>query len=189
MAQAAQAAFLQGTDGRELLEQVRQENMELQRERAMLARQYFEEGFLDDSPICDNCGGSGYVGSTMCECLRELCRQEQKKEISVLSGGKEHFISLVYGDSLIGYARLRVDDSDTATIRELKVFGKIASIGEQGKDWQHRGFGRELVAEAERIALASGASRIRVTSGVGVREYYASLGFKLERPHMAKDLT
>ena len=91
MAQAAQAAFLQGTDGRELLEQVRQENIELQRERAMLARQYFEEGFLDDSPICDNCGGSGYVGSTMCECLRELCRQEQKKEISVLSGGKEHF--------------------------------------------------------------------------------------------------
>ena len=32
-------------------------------------------GYLDESPICDNCGGSGYVGTTMCECLRELCRQ------------------------------------------------------------------------------------------------------------------
>ena len=104
------------------------------------------------------------------------------------SGGMEHFISLVYGDALIGYARLRTDGSDTATIRELKVFGKIASIGEQGKDWQHRGFGRELVAEAEKLALASGATRIRVTSGVGVREYYSSLGFRLERPYMAKDL-
>jgi len=91
MAQAAQAAFLQGTDGREQLEQVRLQNLELQQERAILARENFEEGYLDDSPLCDNCGGSGYVGSTMCECLRELCRQEQKKEISILSGSKESF--------------------------------------------------------------------------------------------------
>ncbi len=91
MAQAAQAAFLQGTDGRELLEQVREENLQLQRERARLAAEYFEEGFLDDSPICEVCGGSGYVGTTMCECLRELCRQEQKKEVSILSGSKETF--------------------------------------------------------------------------------------------------
>ena len=91
MAEAAQAAFIQGTDGRELLEQVRMKNMGLQQERAMLVAQNFEPGYLDESPICDNCGGSGYVGSNMCECLRELCRQEQKKEISVLSGGKESF--------------------------------------------------------------------------------------------------
>ncbi len=91
MAQAAQAAFLQGSDGRELLEKARLENMDLQQERAILAREHFEEGFLDESPICDNCGGSGYVGTAMCECLRELCRQEQKKEISILSGGKEAF--------------------------------------------------------------------------------------------------
>lgn len=91
MAQAAQAAFVQGTDGRELLEQVREENLQLQRERAQLAAEYFEEGFLDESPICEVCGGSGYVGSTMCECLRELCRQEQKKEVSILSGSKETF--------------------------------------------------------------------------------------------------
>lgn len=91
MAQAAQAAFLQGSDGRELMEKVREENLALQRERARLAAENFEEGYLDDSPICASCGGSGYVGSTMCECLRELCRQEQKKEISILAGGKETF--------------------------------------------------------------------------------------------------
>ena len=90
MAQAAQAAFLQGSDGRELLEQARQENLSLQREREELVRQYFEEGYMDDSPICRLCGGTGYVGSTMCECLTELCRQEQKKEISILAG-KESF--------------------------------------------------------------------------------------------------
>ncbi len=91
MAQAAQAAFLQGSDGRELMEKVREENLALQRERSRLAEENFEEGYLDDSPICASCGGSGYVGSTMCECLRELCRQEQKKEISILAGGKETF--------------------------------------------------------------------------------------------------
>ena len=91
MAQAAQAAFLQGSDGRELMDQIRAENLELQQERARLASENFEEGFLDESPICPICGGSGYVGSTMCECLRELCRQEQKKEVSILSGSKETF--------------------------------------------------------------------------------------------------
>ena len=91
MAQAAQAAFLQGSDGRELLEEAKRENLELQQERAILAMENFEEGYLDDSPICDKCGGSGYIGSNMCECLTELCRQEQKKEVSVLSGSREAF--------------------------------------------------------------------------------------------------
>ena len=91
MAQAAQAAFRQGSDGRELLEQVRQSNLELQQERAILAMEYFEPGYLDESPICDSCGGSGYIGSNMCECLRELCRQEQKREVSILSGSKDAF--------------------------------------------------------------------------------------------------
>ena len=91
MAQAAQAAFLQGSDGRELLEQARLSNLKLQQERKLLAEENFEEGFLDETPICDNCGGTGYVGTNMCECLRELCRQEQKKEVSILSGGKESF--------------------------------------------------------------------------------------------------
>jgi len=91
MAQAAQAAFLQGSDGRDLMERVRAENLELQQEREMLAAENFEEGYLDESPICEKCGGSGYVGTAMCECLRELCRQEQKKEVSILTGSKETF--------------------------------------------------------------------------------------------------
>ena len=91
MAKAAQAAFRQGSGGRAEMDAVRQENLALQRERARLVDHHFEEGYLDDSPICDRCGGSGYVGSTMCECLLELCRQEQKKEIAILTGGKESF--------------------------------------------------------------------------------------------------
>lgn len=91
MAQAAQAAFLQGSDGRAVMDEIRQKNQQLQLERRSLAAAHFEEGFLDDGPICAKCGGSGYVGTAMCECLRELCRQEQKKEVSILSGAKENF--------------------------------------------------------------------------------------------------
>ena len=34
-------------------------------------------GYLDEKPICESCGGNGYIGTTMCKCLKELCRQEQ----------------------------------------------------------------------------------------------------------------
>lgn len=89
MATAAQAAFVSGS--RDALEEAKQASLALQREREALAMEHFEAGFLDDSPICDRCDGLGYVGSTMCQCLQELCRQEQKKELTFLSGGKESF--------------------------------------------------------------------------------------------------
>ena len=91
MALAARAAFTDGTDARLALEQVRLANLALQQEREALAAEFFEEGYLDDSPICQYCGGNGYVGSTMCECLRELCRQEQRKELTYLRVGQESF--------------------------------------------------------------------------------------------------
>ncbi len=91
MAKAAQTAFTQGLDAQQVMEEIRRENLLLQQERRELAAMYFEEGYLDDSPICDHCGGTGYLGSQMCECLRELCRQEQKRELTMLSGGRESF--------------------------------------------------------------------------------------------------
>ena len=91
MAMAAQAVFASGGDVQTAMEEARQQNQTLQQERAWLIETNFEEGFLDEAPICDRCGGYGYVGSAMCECLTELCRQEQKKELTLLSGGKESF--------------------------------------------------------------------------------------------------
>jgi DNA replication protein DnaC len=91
MAVAVQTAFSKGIDVRQAMNNVKEQNLNLQRERAALAALHFEEGFLDETPICDRCGGSGYVGSTMCECLVELCRQEQKKELTFLTAGRESF--------------------------------------------------------------------------------------------------
>ena len=90
MAKAAQAAFA-GKNAMEIMEKARQENKKLQNERQWLIDANFEEGFLDERPLCEICGGSGYVGSSMCECLRELCRQEQKKELTFLNVGRESF--------------------------------------------------------------------------------------------------
>ena len=91
MAAAVQTAFTKGIDVRQAMDAIRQENLQLQHERAALAAEHFEEGYLDETPICECCGGTGYVGSTMCECLMELCRQEQKKDLTFLSAGRECF--------------------------------------------------------------------------------------------------
>ena len=91
MAMAAQAVFSSGGDVEKAMDEARKKNQALQEERAWLVDSNFEDGFLDDAPICERCGGSGYIGSQMCECLAELCRQEQKKELSFLSAGQESF--------------------------------------------------------------------------------------------------
>ena len=91
MTVAARAVFTSGGDATTAMAEVKQANLALQQERQWLIDQNFEEGYLDDSPVCDSCGGTGYVGSAMCECLTELCRQEQKRELTFLNVGKETF--------------------------------------------------------------------------------------------------
>jgi len=107
------------------------------------------------------------------------------------SGGHEVFLSIEDPglDVLVAYARLRIDDTG-ATIRELKVLGRLVPFHEPAMErWQHRGFGRQLMAECERLAREEfRARRMRVTAGVGVRGYYRRLGYALEQPYMVKDL-
>ena len=111
---AATAAFTPGADVAAQLEQAKQNNLSLQAERQRLAQLHFEEGFLDETPICPHCGGEGYVGTQMCECLRELCRQEQKKELTLLTGGRESFDQF-----RLDYYPDRIDPSLGVNIRSL----------------------------------------------------------------------
>ena len=91
MAVAMQTAFRKGGDAQVAMEEVKQANLQLQAEKAALIAQHFGPGFLDETPICPKCGGSGYVGTSMCRCLRDLCRQEQEKEIALLADEGQHF--------------------------------------------------------------------------------------------------
>jgi len=90
---------------------------------------------------------------------------------------------------LVAYARLRIDPAG-GTVRELKVFGPMVRIHEAANDrWQHRGFGRRLMDECERLARDEFDARVvRVTAGVGVRGYYRTLGYDLQTPYMVKAL-
>ncbi len=104
MAQLMATALRHGEDPTQAIAQIRDRNLALQRERDwILEAGDFEEGFLDDAPVCAKCGGTGYEGNQMCSCLRELCRQEQKKELtSLLGSGRESFDTFrldVYSDA------------------------------------------------------------------------------------------
>jgi elongator complex protein 3 len=114
------------------------------------------------------------------------------------SGGREIFLSFeTDSDKLVGFARLRIPDEpfrkeigrETAGIRELHVYGPAAKIGEKSEFSQHQGFGKRLVAEAEKIASEEFDMKdMLVISGVGVRDYYRKLGYERRGAYMGKAL-
>ena len=113
MTMAAQAAFTQGGDARAAMEQVKTANLALQAEREALLRQ-LPVGFLDETPICAKCGGSGYIGASMCTCLERLCRQEQSHKLSRLTSGQENF-----EDFRLDYYPEQVDRTYGASPRDI----------------------------------------------------------------------
>jgi elongator complex protein 3 len=117
-----------------------------------------------------------------------------KKTNYSASGGKEFFIECVNKDDLLfGLLRLRLESKKTvpAMVRELHVYGPALNLGEEGIISQHKGIGKQLMAEAEKIAKKAGYKQIRVISGVGVREYYKNLGYELdsEKTYMIKTIS
>jgi len=102
---------------------------------------------------------------------------------------KEYFLEIVNRDDvLFGLLRLRIHDGE-AFIRELHVYGKSLELNEKNENAsQHKGLGKWLMEEAEKISKKEKAKKILVISGVGVREYYKNLGYKLENSYMIKNL-
>ena len=100
------------------------------------------------------------------------------------SGGQEYFLEIVNKDDvLFGLLRLRIKSvgkSKIALVRELHVYGQSLNLGEKGFISQHKGFGKWLMSEAEKIAKEKNCKDIKVISGVGVREYYRKLGYELD---------
>ncbi len=138
-----------------------------------------------------------------CRCIRcreiKLEQDIKKPKLKLIkynaSKGKEFFISLEENNKVIGFIRLRFPSKperkeitkDSALIRELHVYGQPALIGQQGTA-QHKGYGKMLLKEAEKIARNNSKKKMVVISGVGVREYYRKNGYKLEGPYMVKKL-
>lgn len=115
--------------------------------------------------------------------------KEINKEIKIkkveysASDGKEIFLEAVNKDGILfGLLRLRLekDKKREAMIREIHVYGRATEIGGKG-EVQHRGLGKELIKTAEEIARKDKRKAVRIISGVGVREYYRSLGYMLDK--------
>lgn len=74
---AARAAV--GGDAREV-EQLHRENQQLMERRAAILKGLgVEEGYLNPPPACPKCGDQGYIGTEMCDCFRQACREEQQR--------------------------------------------------------------------------------------------------------------
>jgi len=102
------------------------------------------------------------------------------------SEGDEYFLEFVNKeDILFGLLRLRID-GEKAFVRELHIYGQSLNLGEKGIISQHMGLGKMLMHEAEKIAKSKNCKKILVISGVGVREYYKKLGYKLKESYMVK---
>ena len=85
MAGLVAAALRRGDNAADAVQAVREENQNLQRERAVLLGGLgLPEDALDDRPACPLCRDTGWQGARMCRCMRELCAQEQIKELSKL---------------------------------------------------------------------------------------------------------
>ena len=61
MAELMAAALQRGEDPSQAVAAVREKNLALQRERSwILEAGDFDDGYLDDTPVCAKCGGRGY---------------------------------------------------------------------------------------------------------------------------------
>lgn len=117
------------------------------------------------------------------------------------SRGEEYFISYENPDrrTLYGFVRLRFNGpqsqpifsvlKNSALIRELHVYGQMLPAGTKVSGVaQHHGLGKKLMTEAEKLAQYHGYSKIAVIAGVGVRNYYRRLGYRLQETYMVKNL-
>lgn len=150
-----------------------------------------------------------------CQCIR--CREikanyspDEKvylfREDYQASGGREIFLSFEDKERkrLYSLLRLRIPSQffekkrhflsvleKSALLRELRTFGQLLPIGEKNKIFspQHKGLGKKLVKEAEKIAKKEfSLKKIAVISGVGARPYWRKLGYYLKDTYMIKNL-
>lgn len=153
---------------------------------------------------CIRCREEGFYGYQ-----RNLRHQKislENVQLNILeypaSHGTEFFIS--YEDKtqhvLFGFLRLRIPslyahrpeikNQNATIVREIKVVGELVrpNATPNESQIQHRGYGKKLMAEAERISKERGCSKILVIAGIGVRSYFYKLGYHIDGPYVAKYL-
>ena len=146
-----------------------------------------------------------------CHCIR--CREikekyNQKERIYLFrldykaSGGKEIFLSFETKNrkKLYSLLRLRVPSQfftkekhfikaldGAGIIRDIQTFGPLVPIDQKKLAPQHRGLGKKLIKEAERILKKEfRLKKMAVIAGIGARDYFRKQGYKLKETYMIK---
>jgi len=148
-----------------------------------------------------------------CKCVR--CREIREKyepwekfylfrQDYEASGGKEIFLSFENKNrsKLFSFLRLRIPSqyfekknhflkvlNETAIIREVQTFGEVVPIGKRKIAPQHRGLGKKLIKEAEKVTKNEfGLKKMAIIAGVGVRDYFKKMGYKLKDTYMVRKI-
>jgi DNA replication protein DnaC len=131
MVKAAYAAFSEGA--KDAMEEAKEQNKQLQTEREQLLKAHFSEEYWEEKPFCGHCGGSGWLGSAMCDCLKKLCMEEQRRELGAIFSGAESFDTFrldYYSASVsptLGVAPRTVMEKALRTCREYaRSFGEAS---------------------------------------------------------------
>jgi len=119
------------------------------------------------------------------------------------SEGREIFLSFEdERETLFGLLRMRIQSKPLASLgqrangnlaltRELHIYGPEVPLKRQNPTAaQHKGLGKALLTEAERIAREEfRAPRMVILSGTGAKEYYRSeFGYYSQADYMVKEL-
>ncbi len=118
--------------------------------------------------------------------------------------GQETFLSYENKKEgyLVGYLRLRkpsefahrpeLRDGKTMIIREVRVVGELVSKDAHPRNnnqLQHRGYGKLLMENAEKIAVEDyNSKKLAVISGIGARDWFYKMGYELDGYYVSKKL-
>ncbi|MFX1377401.1 MAG: tRNA uridine(34) 5-carboxymethylaminomethyl modification radical SAM/GNAT enzyme Elp3 [Promethearchaeota archaeon] len=120
------------------------------------------------------------------------------------SNGQEIFLSYENQQEnyLVGYLRLRkpsefahrpeLNDGKTMIVREIKVVGELVPKNMKPNRFtqlQHRGYGKLLMDVAEKISREEfDIKKLAVISGIGVRDWFYEMSYKLDGPYVSKSI-
>ena len=166
--------------------------------RQMVEQKMAEKGIKCNCIRCREAGLKSYhSGEKLSTENAKLVRENYKA-----SNGNEIFLSFedTSKNALFGFCRLRVPSNPfrkeittkTGLIRELHIYSKALELSENpgNNEMQHRGFGKALIKEAERIAKQEfGCNKMLIIAGLGVKEYYRKqLGYQNDGPFVSRAL-
>lgn len=85
MSRLISSALRRGADPLPAVRVLRDENLNLQRQRAeLLTAMGYPADYLEEKPACALCGDTGYHNGQVCRCLREYYKKAQLSELSKL---------------------------------------------------------------------------------------------------------